>query len=54
MHYIPITIILTLIGSLIMALIFIPTLGVMFGKPSVISKEEIGKVNAIEKKNTDL
>ncbi|MGL9731812.1 MAG: efflux RND transporter permease subunit [Wolbachia sp.] len=48
MHYIPITIILTLIGSLIMALVFIPTLGAMFGRPSVISKEEIEKMNAIE------
>jgi len=48
MQYIPITIILTLTGSLIMALVFIPTLGAMFGKPSVISKEEIEKMNAIE------
>ncbi|MDG7055193.1 MAG: efflux RND transporter permease subunit [Wolbachia endosymbiont of Menacanthus eurysternus] len=48
MQYIPITIILTLTGSLIMALVFIPTLGAMFGKPSVTSKEEIEKMNAIE------
>ena len=48
MQYIPITIILTLTGSLIMALVFIPTLGAIFGKPSVTSKEEIKKMNAIE------
>ncbi|MCM1002072.1 efflux RND transporter permease subunit [Wolbachia pipientis] len=48
MQYIPITIILTLTGSLIMALVFIPTLGAMFGKPSVTSKEEIEKMSAIE------
>lgn len=48
MQYIPITIILTLTGSLIMALIFIPTLGVIFGKPSVTSEKEINKMNAIE------
>ncbi|MDR2831490.1 MAG: efflux RND transporter permease subunit [Rickettsiales bacterium] len=48
MQYIPITIILTLTGSLIMALVFIPTFGAMFGKPSVTSKEEIEKMNAIE------
>ncbi|WCR53379.1 MAG: Cation efflux system protein CusA [Wolbachia endosymbiont of Ctenocephalides orientis wCori] len=48
MQYIPITIILTLTGSLIMALVFIPTLGAIFGKPSVTSQEEIKKMNAIE------
>ncbi|APR98735.1 efflux RND transporter permease subunit [Wolbachia endosymbiont of Folsomia candida] len=48
MQYIPITIILTLTGSLIMALVFIPTLGAIFGKPSVTSKEEIERMNAIE------
>ncbi|WP_259348842.1 efflux RND transporter permease subunit, partial [Wolbachia pipientis] len=39
MQYIPITIILTLTGSLIMALVFIPTLGAIFGKPSITSKK---------------
>ncbi|MDR2609450.1 MAG: efflux RND transporter permease subunit [Rickettsiales bacterium] len=48
MQYIPITIILTLTGSLIMTLVFIPTLGAMFGRPSVISKEEVEKMSAIE------
>lgn len=48
MQYIPITIILTLTGSLIMALVFIPMLGAIFGKPSVTAKEEIKKMNAIE------
>lgn len=48
MQYIPITMILTLTGSLIMALVFIPTLGAIFGEPSVTSKEEIEKMHAIE------
>ncbi|MFJ5423282.1 efflux RND transporter permease subunit [Wolbachia endosymbiont of Drosophila barbarae] len=48
MQYIPITIILTLTGSLIMALVFIPTLGAIFGKPSITSKKEIKKMSAIE------
>ncbi len=48
MRYIPITMILTLTGSLIMALVFIPTLGAIFGKPSVTSKEGIEKMNAME------
>ncbi|WP_410543131.1 hypothetical protein [Wolbachia endosymbiont of Tetranychus urticae] len=41
MQCIPITIILTLTGLLIMALVFIPTLGAIFGKPSITSKKEI-------------
>ncbi|KLT22966.1 multidrug resistance protein D [Wolbachia endosymbiont of Armadillidium vulgare str. wVulC] len=48
MQYIPITIILTLTGSLIMALVFIPTLGAIFGKPSITSKKEITRMSAIE------
>ncbi len=48
MQRIPITIILTLTGSLIMALVFILTLGAIFDKPSVASKEEVEKMNAIE------
>ncbi|WCR57634.1 efflux RND transporter permease subunit [Wolbachia endosymbiont of Ctenocephalides felis wCfeJ] len=48
MQYIPITMILTLTGSLVMAVVFIPTLGAIFGEPSVISKGEIKKMNAIE------
>lgn len=57
MQYIPITIILTLTGSLIMALVFIPTLGAIFGKPSITSKKEIIRMSAIESgkvKNTGL
>ncbi|MDM8335679.1 efflux RND transporter permease subunit [Wolbachia pipientis] len=48
MQYIPITMILTLIGSLIMALVFISTLGAIFGRPSVTSKEKIERMSAIE------
>jgi multidrug efflux pump len=36
MKYLPITVIATLTASIIMALIFIPTLGALFGKPSPI------------------
>lgn len=57
MQYIPITIILTLTGSLIMALVFIPTLGAIFGKHSITSKKEIIRMSAIESgeiKNTGL
>ncbi|QUI60504.1 efflux RND transporter permease subunit [Wolbachia endosymbiont of Spodoptera picta] len=57
MQYIPITIILTLTGSLIMALVFIPTLGAIFGEPSITSKKEIIRMSAIESgevKNTGL
>jgi multidrug efflux pump len=43
MQYIPIAIILTLTGSLIMALVFVPTLSAIFGKPSVTSRKEIKK-----------
>jgi multidrug efflux pump len=48
LQYIPITIILTLTGSLIMALVFIPTLGAIFGKHSITSKKEITEISAIE------
>ncbi|WP_440876270.1 efflux RND transporter permease subunit [Thalassotalea sp. PLHSN55] len=40
MKYLPITLIAVLTASLAMALIFVPTLGTVFGKSRVISKEE--------------
>jgi len=38
MKYLPITVIATLIASLFMALIFMPTLGAIFGQPSSVGK----------------
>ncbi|OWZ25296.1 acrB/AcrD/AcrF family protein [Wolbachia endosymbiont of Wuchereria bancrofti] len=43
MQCIPITIILTLAGSLIMALVFIPILSSMFDKPSGLQKRKLKK-----------
>ncbi|QLK53308.1 efflux RND transporter permease subunit [Ehrlichia ruminantium] len=48
MKYIPIALITTLSASWIMALIFIPVLGSMIGKPSVTDKQSIAKIMAIE------
>ncbi|QXK91994.1 efflux RND transporter permease subunit [Neoehrlichia mikurensis] len=48
MKYIPIALITTLTGSWIMAIIFMPVLGSIFGKPSVSSSEDMEKINAIE------
>jgi multidrug efflux pump len=38
MKYLPITVIATLTASLLMALIFMPTLGAIFGQPSTVAK----------------
>lgn len=48
MKYIPVTLVATLSSSLVIALIFTPTLGAIFGKPSTTLPEEIEKMNAIE------
>ncbi|WP_339045376.1 efflux RND transporter permease subunit [Candidatus Mesenet endosymbiont of Agriotes lineatus] len=48
MKYIPITLIATLSSSLVIALIFTPTLGAIFGKPSTTLPEKVEKMNAIE------
>lgn len=40
MKYLPFTLIATLSASLLMALIFVPTLGTIIGKPRYISKED--------------
>ena len=40
MKYLPLTLIATLSSSLVMALIFIPTIGAVFGKPRNISEKE--------------
>ena len=51
MKFLPITLIATLCGSLLMALIFMPTLGSFFGRPSNISEKTIKKIKATETGN---
>lgn len=46
MKYLPITLIATLIASLLMALIFIPTLGSKFGKPGIGNPETMRAMSA--------
>jgi multidrug efflux pump len=48
MRYMPLTLIATLVGSLFMALVFIPVLGSYFGRPKKLSHEEIVNINSIE------
>ncbi len=48
MKYLPITLIATLCGSLLMALIFMPTLGSFFGRASNLSDKTIKKIKATE------
>tara|TARA_Y100001960_G_scaffold328546_1_gene417589 strand:+ start:15201 stop:18317 length:3117 start_codon:yes stop_codon:yes gene_type:complete len=50
MVYLPMTLIFTLTASIFMALIFIPTLGSVFGKRRV-NEAEIANLNAIENKD---
>lgn len=51
MKYLPLTLIATLTASLLMALIFIPVLGSVFGKPRVLSEKEQHNAMLIEKGN---
>ncbi len=48
MVYLPITLLITLVGSLLMAMIFIPTLGVWFGKPAHSDEKSQQSVIAAE------
>ncbi|XP_066467117.1 multidrug resistance protein MdtC-like [Tiliqua scincoides] len=48
MKYIPVVSISTLSGSLIMAVVFTPVLGSLFGKASAASVKEVEQMNAIE------
>ncbi|WP_028863840.1 efflux RND transporter permease subunit [Psychromonas aquimarina] len=52
MKYLPLTLIATLTASLLMALVFIPVLGSVFGKARVLSKRE--KNNAVAAEKGDL
>jgi multidrug efflux pump len=48
MKFIPITVIITLSASLVMALIVIPALGAWLGKPGAISEKELQTIKAAE------
>lgn len=48
MKYLPITLLATLSASLLMALIFVPTLGAVFGKPGGASADELKALAASE------
>lgn len=49
MKFLPITLIATLIASLFMALIFVPTLGAQFGKPGAVDKRMVDQMAIMEK-----
>lgn len=51
MVYLPITLLITLVGSLLMAMIFIPTLGTMFGKPAHVDEATKREIEAAENGN---
>ncbi|MBQ4874820.1 MAG: efflux RND transporter permease subunit [Rickettsiaceae bacterium H1] len=49
MKYLPITLISTLTGSLVMSLVFTPVLGGIFGAPSTDNRVKIAQMEAIDK-----
>lgn len=53
MKFIPITVIITLTASLVMALIVIPALGAWLGKPGAISEQELKTLKAAEEGRFD-
>jgi multidrug efflux pump len=48
MQYLPITLIITLTGSLLMALIFIPAVGTAFGRPAKLDQKVIDRLYVME------
>jgi multidrug efflux pump len=52
MRYMPLTLLSTLIGSLFMAIMFIPILGWYFGKPKKLNFEQIKEIESIENGET--
>ncbi len=48
MKFLPITLITTLTGSLLMALVFVPTLGAVFGKAGSVNSKTLGALAAAE------
>ncbi len=53
MKYLPITLIATLTASLVMALIFVPTLGSVFGRPGAVSARAQAQLTAAETGSLD-
>lgn len=53
MKYLPITLIITLTASLFAAIIFIPTMGSLFGKPGAINAKALQNLKAAETGNFD-
>ncbi|MFP6736795.1 MAG: efflux RND transporter permease subunit [Rhodospirillales bacterium] len=53
MKFLPITLIATLAASLLMALIFVPTLGALFGKPGTLDAKSLANIAAGESGNVD-
>jgi len=53
MKYLPITLIATLTASLLMALIFVPTLGSVFGRPGAVSAQAQAQLTAAESGSLD-
>ncbi len=48
MGYMPLTLIATLSASLAMALLFVPVLGSLIGKPLPLSSEQQARIHALE------
>lgn len=53
MKYMPMTLLSTLMGSLFMAVMFIPVLGWYFGKPKKLTNSEIKEIDSIENGQTE-
>jgi multidrug efflux pump len=53
MKYLPVTLMTTLIGSLISALIFLPTLGAIFGRSDARKTETLAALSATQSVNTE-
>ncbi len=53
MKFMPLTLIATLAASLLMALIFVPTLGAYFGRPGIIDEKTLAAVRAGETGDID-
>jgi multidrug efflux pump len=53
MKFLPVTLIVTLAASLLMALIFVPTLGALFGKPGAVDPKSLQNIAAGETGSID-
>ena len=53
MKFLPVTLIVTLAASLLMALIFVPTLGALFGKPGALDPKSLRNIAAGETGSID-